>query len=64
MRKILLVEDNPSIIMGLEYFLKEEQFEVLTATSKALGEGKLKSTAIDLVLLDISLPDGSGCDLC
>lgn len=64
MRKILLVEDNPSIIMGLEYFLKEEQFEVLTATSKALAEGKLKSTAIDLVLLDISLPDGSGCDLC
>lgn len=64
MRKILLVEDNPSIIMGLEYFLKEEQFEVLTATSKALAEGKLKSAAIDLVLLDISLPDGSGCDLC
>ena len=64
MRKILLVEDNPSIIMGLEYFLKEEQFEVLTATSKALAERELKKTAVDLVLLDISLPDGSGCDLC
>ena len=64
MRRILLVEDNPSIIMGLEYFLKEEQFEVLTATSKASAEGELKRTAMDLVLLDISLPDGSGCDLC
>ena len=64
MGRILLVEDNPSIIMGLEYFLKEEKFEVLVRTNKCDAENELKKTGVDLVLLDISLPDGSGMDLC
>ena len=64
MARILLVEDNSSIIMGLEYFLKEEQFEVLTATNITLAKRELERTMVDLVLLDIGLPDGSGYDLC
>lgn len=64
MARILLVEDNSSIIMGLEYFLKEEQFEVLTAKNITLAKRELERTMVDLVLLDIGLPDGSGYDLC
>jgi len=61
---ILLVEDNQSIIMGLEYFLKEKQFDVLVADNKYDAELILEKYGVDLVLLDISLPDGSGFDLC
>lgn len=64
MARILLVEDNSSIVMGLEYFLKEEQFEVLTAMNITLAKRELERTMVDLVLLDIGLPDGSGYDLC
>lgn len=64
MARILLVEDNPSIVMGLEYFLKEEKFDILVRTNKADAEDELKKSRVDLVLLDISLPDGSGMDLC
>ena len=57
MHRILLVEDNQSIIMGLEYFLREEQFDVLVTTNRGAAECELKKTAVDLVLLDISLTD-------
>lgn len=64
MNTILLVEDNESIILGLTYLLKEEQFEIKSAKSKIEALRLLDNNVFDLVLLDISLPDGSGFDLC
>ena len=55
MNTILLVEDNESIIMGLEYSLKQEGFNVLLARN--LKEARDQEN-YDLVLLDITLPDG------
>ena len=57
MNTILLVEDNESIIMGLEYSLKQEGFNVLLARN--LKEARDQEN-YDLVLLDITLPDGNG----
>ena len=57
MNTILLVEDSESIIMGLKYSLEQEGFKVITA--KTIKEAK-ESKDYDLILLDISLPDGNG----
>ena len=63
MAKILLVEDNETIIMGLKYSLEQENFRVITAKNVEESREKIKQEQIDIVLLDVSLPDGNGFDL-
>lgn len=64
MRKILLVEDNDTIIMGLKYSLEQENFEVDTAKNIVTAKSKIKKQEYDLYLLDIALPDGEGHEIC
>lgn len=64
MNKILLVEDNETIILGLEYLLKEEGFEYCIVKNKRDTLNILDKKVFDVVLLDVSLPDGNGFDLC
>ncbi len=59
MNTILLVEDSESIVMGLKYSLEQEGFRVTSA--KTIAEAELASN-YDLILLDITLPDGNGFD--
>ena len=58
--KLLLIEDNESIILGLEYLLQEEGFRFDTARTAAEAERAVIRERYDLALLDISLPDGDG----
>ena len=51
---ILLIEDNESIIMGLEYLLTEEQYTFLAAKTKKEAQDLLASRQVDLVLLDVT----------
>ena len=60
--KILIVEDNSIIRDGLEFYLTNEGFEVVSCSN--VFDASLEIKDIDLALLDISLPDGSGFDLC
>lgn len=62
--KIMLVEDNEAIIMGLGYLLVQEGYEVLTARKAWEAEKIWSRESCDLILLDISLPDGNGFDFC
>lgn len=62
--KILLVEDDRSIVEGLEYYLTEEGFLLTCAYTKEAAMEALNKKKFDLAILDISLPDGSGYDLC
>lgn len=62
--KILLVEDNEAIIMGLEYLLTQEGFQAETARSIKEAYRVVERDTVDLILLDISLPDGNGFDFC
>ena len=62
--KILLVEDNNAIVMGLEYLLSQEGYQVFIANNIRCAEGILDREECDLVLLDIVLPDGNGFDFC
>lgn len=64
MKKILLVEDNETIIMGLKYSLEQENFQIIPSKTKKEAEEILKIEKIDLVLLDVTLPDGNGFDIC
>lgn len=62
--KILLVEDNEAIVLGLEYLLRGEGFTCVSASCRAEAEMRIQSEKFDLCLLDIALPDGSGYELC
>lgn len=64
MKSILLVEDNETIVMGLKYSLEQEEFKVLSASGLIECKQILNKEKIDLLLLDISLPDGNGFDIC
>ena len=58
--KLLLIEDNESIILGLEYLLREEGFRFDTVRTAAEAERAVSRERYDLALLDISLPDKDG----
>mgnify|MGYP001343184808 CR=1 FL=1 len=63
---ILVVEDDRTIASGLEYSLQQEQYAVTLCHDAAAAKQFIVSRLdeIDLCLFDISLPDGSGYDLC
>ena len=63
MSKILLIEDNDSIILGLEYLFKEEKFEFEYAKLKKEAIEKIDKENFDIVLIDIGLPDGNGFEV-
>lgn len=64
MKKILLVEDNETIIMGLKYSLEQENFNVEVSKTVIDAKKIIENKYFDLVLLDISLPDGNGFEIC
>lgn len=62
--KILLIEDDSNLALGLKYSLKEEGFEVIHAENINNGKEKFQNQTSDLILLDIMLPDGNGYEFC
>lgn len=64
MIRILLVEDDRSIILSLTAFLREEGFEVASASGQQEALLRMAQATFDLVLLDISLADGNGFTVC
>ena len=61
--RILIVDDEPSIVRGLQYAFEREQFEVDVATNGVDAVAAV-SDAVDLVVLDLMLPRLSGTDAC
>lgn len=61
---ILLVEDDKTLAMGIEYSLKNEEFKVTLADTLKKARENYDSSEVDMILLDVTLPDGSGYDLC
>lgn len=64
MTKILLVEDDLTLAMGIEYSLESENYQVDLANNYAQGKKLVDKGKYDLIILDIQLPDGNGFDLC
>lgn len=61
--KILIVEDDRGLNRGIVLALKEETVEFLSALTLAQAQEIWKNNAVDMVLLDVNLPDGSGYEL-
>ena len=65
MKKILLLEDDKSLINGLQYSLNKNGFAVdIVDTVVAAKAALAVYSAYDLLLLDVSLPDGTGFEVC
>lgn len=64
MTRILLVEDDKALAMGIEYSLKNEGYNVDISYNLADAKTMVDKVNYDLILLDIMLPDGSGFELC
>ncbi|MGO4729110.1 response regulator transcription factor [Paenibacillus sp. 2KB_22] len=64
MNRLLLVEDDENLVFGMQYTLSNEGYEVVVAGSLEEARQALQAKSIDLILLDVTLPDGSGYQLC
>ncbi|MBC5624622.1 response regulator transcription factor [Clostridium sp. NSJ-49] len=64
MIKILFVEDDLPLALGIEYTLKQEGFYVVHAKNLEEARANYKSLDFNIILLDVMLPDGSGYDFC
>ena len=61
---VLVIEDEPDIRKTIDYNLSKESYKVIQAASIAEGEKAIAENDIDVVILDLMLPDGSGLTLC
>ncbi len=64
MKRIFFVEDDLSLINGLSFAIKKQGYEIDIARTSLEAEKLWVSGKYDLVILDVSLPDGSGFELC
>ena len=64
MKRIFFVEDDLSLINGLSFAIQKQGYEIEIARTSLEAEKLWRDGVYDLVILDVSLPDGSGYDLC
>lgn len=60
MRKILIVDDEPNIVMSLEYIFKKENFEVFIARDGSEAIEIVENDIPDIIILDIMMPNVDG----
>ncbi|APX93381.1 two-component system response regulator [Halomonas sp. 1513] len=63
MAKVLVVDDEPNIVLSLEFLMQQAGFDVVTAEDGESALDSIADGAPDLILLDISLPGISGFDV-
>lgn len=60
MKKILIVDDEPNIVMSLEYTFKKNNFEVFIARDGQEALDILKNAHPDIIILDVMMPNVDG----
>jgi DNA-binding response OmpR family regulator len=63
-RKILVADDEPNIVISLEYLMKREGYTVLVARDGQEALDAIARDRPDLVLLDVMMPKKSGLEVC
>ena len=61
--KILLIEDEPSLLLSMQHYLEEEGYIVSTTNTFRDAVEKINDYDYDCLVVDITLPDGSGLDI-
>lgn len=64
MKRIFFVEDDVSLRSGLSFAIQKQGYAIETARTSLEAQALWQDGKYDLVILDVSLPDGSGYDLC
>ena len=64
MGKILLLEDDLSLVNGLTFAFQKERYDLDIARTISEADKLLSERRYDLLILDVSLPDGSGFEIC
>ena len=64
MKRLFLLEDDLSLINGLSFAVKKQGYEIDVARTTLEADTLWGKDQYDLVILDVSLPDGSGFDFC
>lgn len=64
MSKILLLEDDLSLVYGLTFAFQKEHYDLDIARTISEADKLLSERKYDLLILDVSLPDGSGFEIC
>lgn len=61
--EVLLIEDNEAITEGLKFSFEQNGYNFSYAKTKREAENYLRDNTFDIIILDISLPDGNGFDI-
>lgn len=63
-KRILIVDDEPNIVISLEFLMKREGFEVAIARDGEEALNRVEQHLPDLILLDVMMPKKSGFEVC
>ncbi|HEX9052940.1 MAG TPA: response regulator [Anaeromyxobacter sp.] len=63
-KRILIVDDEPNIVVSLEWLMRREGFETLVAADGEAALAAVERGAPDLVILDVMLPAMNGFEVC
>ena len=63
-KKVLIADDEPNIVISLEFLMKREGFEVSIARDGEEALRKVEESLPDLILLDVMMPKKSGFEVC
>ena len=63
-KKVLIVEDDPDILKAVVEAMESEGFEVAYALDISVAEALIRTGLPDVAIIDHSLPDGTGSELC
>jgi DNA-binding response OmpR family regulator len=63
-RRVVIIEDEPNIVLSLEFLLQREGYDTASATDADTGLALVRQMRPDVVLLDIMMPKRNGYELC
>ena len=63
-KKVLIVDDEPNIVLSLEFLMKKAGYLVSTAADGEAALEQIRESSPDLVLLDINMPKLNGYEVC
>jgi len=63
-KKVLIVDDEPNIVISVDFLMRREGFEVLLAHDGEEGLARIRADRPDLVVLDVMMPKLDGFEVC